>query len=64
MIAGLGWPELVFILAIVLIIFGVGRIRKIGGELGGGIRAFKDSLQGDDIKEDKDESKTETSEKK
>lgn len=64
MIAGLGWPELVFILAIVLIIFGVGRIRKIGGELGGGIRAFKDSLAGDDKKEDKDESKTETSEKK
>jgi Sec-independent protein translocase protein TatA len=27
-------------------VFGVGRITKIGGELGSGIKAFKDGLKG------------------
>ncbi len=43
----LGPTELIIILIIVIILFGVGRIGKIAGELGGGIRAFKDGLQGD-----------------
>ncbi len=47
MFGNLGGLELGIILVIVIIIFGVGRIRKIGGELGGGIKAFKDGLQGD-----------------
>ncbi len=42
--AGLGPTELVIILVIVIILFGVGRLSKIGGELGKGIRAFKDGL--------------------
>jgi len=42
-----GW-ELVIVLAIVVIVFGVGRISKIGGELGSGIKAFKEGLQGED----------------
>ena len=50
MFGSLGWPELLAILAIVLIIFGVGRISKIAGEMGSGIRAFKQGLQGDDEK--------------
>jgi sec-independent protein translocase protein TatA len=45
---GLGAPELIIILLIIVVIFGVGRIGKIGGELGSGIKAFKDGLQGDD----------------
>jgi len=44
----LGAPELIIVLLIVLLLFGVGRISKISGELGSGIRAFKKGLEGDD----------------
>jgi sec-independent protein translocase protein TatA len=47
--------ELIIILAIVVLLFGIGRIGKIGGELGKGIRSFKDGLQGDGKKADKEE---------
>jgi sec-independent protein translocase protein TatA len=43
----LGWPELLVLLVIVLLVFGVGRISKIAGELGSGIRAFKEGLSGE-----------------
>jgi len=46
----LGGPELIIILVIVLLIFGVGRVGKIGGELGKGIREFRKSLQGEEPK--------------
>ena len=52
MLGGLGPTELIIILVIVIVVFGVGRISKIGGELGSGIRAFKDGLQGEDEDED------------
>ncbi len=42
----LHWPEILLILVVVLLVFGVGRITKIGGELGSGIKAFKDGLKG------------------
>ena len=46
--AGLGPTELIIILVIVIIIFGVGRIGKIGKEMGSGIHAFREGLKGDD----------------
>lgn len=50
--------ELVIILAIVVLLFGVGRIGKIAGELGNGIRSFKEGLQGDKkSEEEKEENK-------
>ena len=42
--AGLGPTELIIILVIVILIFGVGRIGKIAGEMGSGIRAFRDQV--------------------
>ncbi|MCK4490846.1 MAG: twin-arginine translocase TatA/TatE family subunit [Anaerolineales bacterium] len=51
MMLGLGPLELGIILVIIIIIFGVGRISKIGGELGKGIKAFKDGLESGDEEE-------------
>jgi sec-independent protein translocase protein TatA len=41
MIGGLGMPELIVILVIILIIFGAGKLPEIGSGLGKGIRNFK-----------------------
>ncbi|MEK6221835.1 MAG: twin-arginine translocase TatA/TatE family subunit [Chloroflexota bacterium] len=49
--AGLGPTELIIILVIVVLLFGVGRIGKIAGELGSGARAFREGLKGDDEEE-------------
>ena len=51
-----GW-EILVVLAIVLLLFGVGRIGKIGGELGSGIRAFRKGLKGDETEKPEDEKK-------
>ena len=42
----IGPTELIIILVIVVLLFGVGRIGKISGELGNGIRAFREGLNG------------------
>jgi sec-independent protein translocase protein TatA len=44
----LGPTELILILAIVVVLFGVGRIGKIGKELGTGMREFRKGIQGDE----------------
>jgi len=58
-----GLPELLIVLVLVLLLFGPGRIAKIAGELGKGIRSFKDGLtpEDDEDTEQSDESKTEES---
>lgn len=45
---GLGMPELIIILVIVVIIFGAGKLPEIGAGLGKGIRNFKDATKGED----------------
>ena len=45
---GLGMPELIVILVVIMIIFGVGRLTDIGPALGKAIRGFKKGLSGQD----------------
>ncbi len=40
----LGAPELLIVLVIVVLLFGPGRIAKTMGELGKGLRSFKQSM--------------------
>ena len=53
----LGAPELLIVLVIVVLIFGVGRIASIGGELGKGIREFRKGIKADDQQEKSGENK-------
>jgi sec-independent protein translocase protein TatA len=41
MIGGIGMPEMLVILVIVLVLFGAGKLPEIGAGLGKGIRNFK-----------------------
>lgn len=45
---GLGLPELLIILVIILLVFGASRLGDIGSGLGKAIRGFKDSVSGKD----------------
>jgi len=53
----LGAPELLIVLIIVILIFGVGRIANIGGELGKGISAFRKGIKEDEEKKPDEEDK-------
>jgi sec-independent protein translocase protein TatA len=44
---GLGLPELVIILVIVLVLFGAGKLPKVMAQLGKGTKAFKDGVKGE-----------------
>jgi sec-independent protein translocase protein TatA len=50
-----GGVELLIILLIVLLLFGPGRIGQVAGEIGKGIRSFREGLSGDTSEEKKDE---------
>jgi sec-independent protein translocase protein TatA len=62
---GLGMPELIVILIIILIIFGAGKLPEIGSGIGKGIRNFKkathekpDEIRAPDEKRDKSDEET------
>ena len=60
----IGPTELIIILVIVMIVFGVGRLPEIGGALGKSIRSFKRSVTGDDEKAETVQSTEEKTESK
>ena len=57
----LGPLELGIILVIIILLFGVGRIGKIAGEMGSGVRAFRDGLKGPEKEEEKKAEEEESS---
>lgn len=48
---GLGTPELVIILLVVVMLFGVGKLPIVAKQLGSGVRNFQRSVRGDDEEE-------------
>ncbi|HEX4760117.1 MAG TPA: twin-arginine translocase TatA/TatE family subunit [Thermoleophilaceae bacterium] len=53
---GLGLPEILIVLVLILVLFGPKRLPDLGRSLGTGMREFKDSVTGDKDKDkDRDE---------
>lgn len=44
----IGFPEMVMIVAILLLVFGASRLPELGRGLGKAIRGFKDATKGDE----------------
>jgi sec-independent protein translocase protein TatA len=44
----LGWPEILIIILIVVVVFGAGRLPEVGGALGKTVRDFRSNLQDPD----------------
>ena len=58
MFNGIGPPELLIVLVIVLVIFGPKRLPGLGRSLGSGMREFKDSITGKTRDDDDDDDDT------
>ena len=46
---GIGWPQLLLIVVLILVLFGRGRISEMMGDFGKGIKSFKKGLSEDEI---------------
>jgi len=51
---GFGWPEILIIMVIVILIFGVGKVADVGPALGNAIKGFKDAVQEEDKEGDEE----------
>jgi len=60
----LGTPELILIIVIIVLLFGVGRISKISGEIGSSIKSFREGIASEKDKDKKESEKIETSDTK
>ncbi|MFO7838051.1 MAG: twin-arginine translocase TatA/TatE family subunit, partial [Desulfosalsimonadaceae bacterium] len=56
---GIGMPELLIILVIILIVFGAGKLPEIGSGIGKGIRNFKKATTDDEQNTEQIENKKE-----
>ncbi len=52
MFRGFGIWEIILILVIILIVFGVGKLPQVGGAIGKGLRAFKKGQAGEEEEEE------------
>jgi sec-independent protein translocase protein TatA len=52
---GIGLPEILIVLVLILVLFGPKRLPDLGRSLGTGMREFKDSVTGDKKDKDRDE---------
>ena len=60
---GIGFPELMIILVIIMIVFGAGKLPEIGSAFGNSIKNFKKSMkEAEEIQEAANLESTETSE--
>jgi len=50
-----GWPELLIILAVLALVFGVGKLADVGGVLGRSIREFRREVREGQEEEQKEE---------
>jgi sec-independent protein translocase protein TatA len=65
MLGNIGFSELLIILVIIIIIFGVGKLPEVGRGLGKGIREFRDASKTEDEKlKDKEPAKLSAEAKK
>ena len=55
MFSGIGFPELLIVLVIALIVLGPKKLPEVGRSLGKGMREFKDSVSGITSDDDDDE---------
>jgi sec-independent protein translocase protein TatA len=46
-VPNIGGPELIFLLVIVLIVFGAGKLPDVFGQIGKGVRSFRDEATTD-----------------
>jgi len=49
---GVGMPELIIILAIIMLIFGAGKLPEIGNSLGNTIKGFKNAVEDSEMDRD------------
>jgi len=53
--SGIGFPELLIVLVIALIVLGPKKLPEVGRSLGRGMREFKDSISGMGVDDDDDD---------